>query len=44
MLEIQSNGSKWLCNNILDTLEDCQGNFYEVRETLNGALVALLIP
>lgn len=28
-------------NDTIDTIEDCQGNFYEIRTNLNGKLIAL---
>ena len=38
-----AKSERWLSNERLDydLIETCDGRFYEVRKTLNGALVAL---
>jgi len=34
---------QWLQDSILDTIEDNQLCFYEIRQTLNGYIVALFV-
>jgi hypothetical protein len=33
----------FLCNEILTEVIDCKNNFYEIKQTLNGQIVALLV-
>lgn len=32
----------WLCDDTLNYVEDNQGNYYEIKQTLDGVVVALL--
>ena len=37
-----AKNDQYLDSDCIDTIEDCEGNIYEVRHTLNGKLVAYL--
>jgi hypothetical protein len=39
------NNTTWLNDKIIqdELLEDCEGNCYDIRQTLNGLIVALIV-